>query len=147
MYAKYRNGMFCVVYTAKPARYLLLHRKLHWQGWEFPKGGSLANEKIVNTVKREVKEETGLKATAINQFPVRGSFIYDKKTQAERKFKGFRYVLFACKARKGKIKLDKKEHDGHKWRNYHESIKLLRWPNQKRCLKIVNTAVRKTLLV
>ena len=143
MHKKYRKGIFCVVYASKPVRYLLLHRKLHWKGWEFTKGGRLAREKIENTAKREVREETGLKALAIKQFPVRGSFIYDKKTQAERKFKGFRYVLFACNVKKGKIKLDKKEHDGFKWCSYSQALKLLKWPEQKRFLKIVNDAVKK----
>jgi len=144
MHKKYRKGIFCVVYTAKPVCYLLLHRKLHWSGWEFPKGGSLAREKTENTVKREIKEETGLKAIETRQFPINGSFIYDKKTQAERKFKGFRYVLFSCSVKKGKIRLDKKEHDDFKWCRYSQALKLLKWPNQKRCLKIVNNTIKKT---
>jgi len=146
MHNRYRKGIFCVVYDSNPASYLLLHRKLHWQGWEFPKGGCLAREKTENAVKRELKEETGLKAISIKQFPITGSFVYDKKTQAERKFKGFRYVLFACSVKRGKIKLDKKEHDNYKWCSYPQAIRLLTWPNQRKCLKIVNNAIRKTSL-
>jgi len=139
---KYRQGIFCVVYSVSPLRYLLLHRKLHWRGWEFPKGGRLAREKLENTLKREIKEETGLKVQAIKSFPIKGKFLYDKKTQQERKFRGFIYNLFSCRVKKGKIKISKKEHDGFKWCNYQEALKLLRWPNQKKCLSIVHSFLK-----
>ena len=142
MYKKYRKGIFCIAYAVKPLRYLLLHRKLHWQGWEFPKGGSLAREEIENTVKREIMEETGLKAINIKKFPAKGKFIYDKKTQAERKARGFSYVLFSCEVRKGRVRLSRNEHDGYKWCNYSHALKLLKWPSQKKCLKIVNRAIK-----
>lgn len=139
MYKKYRKGIVCVTY-AKPLRYLILHRKLHWHGWEIPKGGSLARERIENTVIREIKEETGLKAISCKRFPVKGAFIYDKKTQRERKVKGFSYRLFACEVKKGKIRVSK-EHDDYRWCTYGEAMKLLTWPNQKRYLRIVNKTI------
>jgi len=138
---KYRTGIFCVVYSVKPLRYLLLHRKLHWKGWEFTKGGSRAGEKPEKTVKRELKEETGLKQIAIKKFPNRGSFAYDKKAQADWKAEGFRYVLFACEVKNGKVKIDKKEHDKYRWCSYKETLALLKWPNQKSCLKIVHKSL------
>ena len=141
MYRKYRKGAFCVAYSLKPLRYLLLHRKLHWKGWEFPKGGKLAIEKIENTARRELREETGLDAVRIRRFPVKGSFIYDKKTQAEWKAKGFSYVLFSAEIKKGKVKLSKREHDGYKWCTYSQALKLLSWPERKKCIKIVNRAI------
>ena len=137
---RYRKGVFIVAYSLKPLRYLLLHRRLHWRGWEFPKGGILAREKPEHTVAREIKEETGLKALKITKFNVKGSFIYDKKTRQERKAKSFSYVLFSCQVPRAKVKIAR-EHDGYRWTRYNETIKLLRWPNQKRCLKIVNNKV------
>ncbi len=139
MPARYRKGVFCIAYSLNPTRYLLLHRKLHWKGWEFPKGGRIAREKMENTARRELKEETGLAAVKIRRFPVDGSFIYDKKTQEEWKAKGFRYVLFSAEARKSKIKISRKEHDGYKWCSYSEAMKLLKWPERKKCLRIVNS--------
>ena len=38
----------------------------------------------------------------------------------------------------GKLKLDPIEHNGHKWASFNEAIKILTWPNQKKCMKIVN---------
>jgi len=139
MYKKYRKGVFCVTYSIKPIRYLLLHRKLHWKGWEFPKGGRIARERLENTVKRELEEETGLRPVAIKRFPLKGSFTYDKKTQREWKAKGFSYVLFSCEVKKKKVKISKKEHDGYKWCSYSEAIRMLKWPERKKCLKIVNS--------
>ena len=142
MHQKYRKGIFCIAYTAKPLRYLLLHRKLHWKGWEFPKGGSLAREKPENTVKRELMEETRLRAIKIKQFPIKGSFIYDKKTQSEWKAKGFKYVLFSAEVKKGKVRISKREHDRYKWCTYRQALRLLSWPERKKCIKLVNRTIK-----
>ncbi|MCX8194216.1 MAG: NUDIX hydrolase, partial [Candidatus Pacearchaeota archaeon] len=88
-YKKIRKGVFVVVYSKRPLRYLLLHRKLHWKGWEFPKGGLLANEKYEHAAVREIKEETGLKVLKLKRLGVKGKLVYDKKTQQERKARGF----------------------------------------------------------
>lgn len=137
MYRRYRKGVFIVTYSLRPLRYLLLHRKLHWKGWEFPKGGLLTREHLKHAIVREIKEETGLKVLKIKKFNNYGTFIYDKKTQQERKFKGFAWKLYAAEVEKGKVKVSK-EHDGFKWFPYAKAFKLLKWKNQKKCLKIVN---------
>ena len=56
---KYREGIFAVVYAhdGSEIKYIVLKRKLHWRGWEFPKGGIGENETEEDTVKREVREE------------------------------------------------------------------------------------------
>jgi len=142
MPSRYRKGVFCIAYSLNPVRYLLLHRKFHWKGWEFPKGGRIAMEKEKNTAKRELREETGLNAIKIKRFPVRGRFVYDKKTQAEWKARGFSYALCSAEVKKGKVKLSKQEHDGYKWCAYSEALKLLSWPERKKCLRIVNRAIK-----
>ena len=45
----------------KKIKYINLKRKLHWTGWEFPKGGIGFLETKKNCIKREIKEEIGLK--------------------------------------------------------------------------------------
>ncbi|MEI7962151.1 MAG: NUDIX hydrolase, partial [archaeon] len=41
-------------------KFLLLHRVLHWKGWEFPKGGVITGESSADALKRELLEETGI---------------------------------------------------------------------------------------
>lgn len=141
-YKKYRVGVFCLAYSEKPLRYLLLHRKKHWKGWEFNKGGREDSEILENTCKREIKEETGLKILNIKKFRIKGTFSYDKPAQEEWKAKGFLWQLFACKVKKGKVKISKIEHDKYKWCTYNTAMKLLTWNDQKKCLKIVNKFIK-----
>ena len=50
---------------------------MHWTGWEFPKGGVELFETKKMTVKREIKEETGLNTIKIITFNSNISFIYE----------------------------------------------------------------------
>ncbi|MGC9309606.1 MAG: NUDIX hydrolase, partial [Candidatus Nanoarchaeia archaeon] len=77
---RYRRAVFIVVYrkTLLGVRYLLLKRKLHWTGWEFPKGGLDKNEKYEKAVKREVKEETGKVPINVKKFKQEGRYAYPK---------------------------------------------------------------------
>ncbi len=137
---KYRKGVFCVVYkkTKSGIKYLVLHRKLHWVGWEFIKGGLKSREKKENAVAREVKEEIGYKIKNMIKFNLSGKYRYNKKLLDRKQFLGQTYNLFAVEADDKKIKLDKKEHDNYKWLKFSDAYKILSWPNQKKCLKIVD---------
>ena len=57
---KYRKAVFCIIYRKEKDKllYLILKRKLHWKGWEFPKGGCEAKENLQKCIKREIKEDT-----------------------------------------------------------------------------------------
>ena len=58
---KWRPGIFIVTYkrVGKEIKYLILKRKLHWKGYEFPKGGIEKKESLKKKATRELKEETG----------------------------------------------------------------------------------------
>lgn len=44
---KYRQAVFVVTYAEEKGKtyYLILKRRHHWKGWEFPKGGINSGEK------------------------------------------------------------------------------------------------------
>ena len=143
---KYRKAVFIVVYSVeKEIKYIILKRKKHWKGWEFPKGKIEKFETKRQTARREVKEETGLNVLKIKKFHEKGFYKYKNKLKDRPGIIGQTYTLFAVKVSKGngKIKIDKKEHYFGKWISYEKAIKLLTWENQKRCLKIVNNWLKR----
>lgn len=144
---KYRPAAFIVTYSIKNNKiyYLLLKRKLHWKGWEFPKGGIEKKEKILFAIKREIKEETGINLLKIKSFPkIKGKYKYEKQYLDRKGFVGQTYKLFLVEIPfSKKIKIDKKEHSNYQWLEFPKAIKKLTWPNQKKCLKIVSKYLSK----
>lgn len=137
---KYRKAVFIVVYSVlkgKP-KYLLLKRKLHWTGWEFPKGGVEKFELKKMAVKREVFEETGLVPIKIKKHNFSGKYKYPKILEDRPGVVGQTFFLYSVEVEKGKVKIDKKEHSSHKWLSYIEAKKRLTYDNQKEALKIVD---------
>lgn len=135
---KYRKGIFIVTYRKDKdkIKYLLLKRKLHWKGWEFPKGGFEKGTALQN-LKREIKEEVGQQAKNIKNHKVKGQYKYKKKIEG-RTALGQTYSLYSAEIKNEKVKVDKREHSAYKWLSFNQALKLLTWPNQKRCLKIVD---------
>ena len=137
---KYRKSVFVVVYTKtkKGIEYLILKRRLHWKGWEFPKGGIESFETEKNAAKREVFEETGLKPLNVKKFDFRGSYRYRKNLSDRFGFDGQEFYLYCAEVKSGKVKIDKHEHTRFMLVDFSKAIKMLRWSNQKKSLKIVN---------
>jgi len=143
---KFRKGIFVVIYKIdnnKSIDYLLLKRKLHWKGWEFSKGGIEKGETKMQTVKREVREESGINPVKgkIKKYNLKGKYFYDKNTIKDRCCEGQTYELFSAQIKKGKIKIDKKEHSDYKWVDFRKAIKMLKWKNQKRALWVVDKSL------
>lgn len=142
---KYRRAVFVVVYakTKKGVEYLILKRKHHWKGWEFPKGGINFNETKEHSAKRETTEETGLIPRRIKQFDYSGKYKYKKKFADRTGIIGQTFSLYAAEVKKGKVKIDKKEHSGYKWMSFEQAVKKVRFPNQKNGLRTVNQSLSK----
>lgn len=143
---KIRRAVFIVTYakTPKGIRYLLLKRKLHWKGWEFPKGGVNRFEFRISAAKRELKEETGLDFIKINSFKEGGFYKYNKEYLDRKGRAGQDYKLYSAEVKfSNKIKLDNLEHSEYKWVSFETAIKQLTWANQRKCLRIVNASLSK----
>ena len=142
---KYRKAVFVLPYakTNKEIEYLLLKRKLHWKGWEFAKGKIEKGEKKEKTARRELREETGHKALKIKRFNFSGKYNYEKMLKDRPEIKGQTFTLFAAEIKRtGKVSLDGKEHNGYKWVDFKKALKMLKWQNQRKSLRIVNSWLR-----
>jgi len=137
---KYRKGVFIVTYAIEKGKpiYLIQKRKLHWKGYEFPKGGVNFLETRKHAVKREIKEETGLQIIKIKKHNESGKFKYVESLNDRKNIIGQTYKLYSAEVKKVKIVLDKREHSSASWMSYEEASKKLTYSNQKKCLKIVH---------
>lgn len=150
MKLKYRRAVFILTYAETKhggVSFLILKRKHHWRGWEFPKGGIEKGETQIQTAKRELNEETGRKPIGkIKKFNYSGRYKYPKVFRDRPGYIGQTYSLYAAKVKKGNgnVHLDPLEHSGHKWVSYSEALKKLTWPDQRKALRIVWKWLEKT---
>jgi 8-oxo-dGTP pyrophosphatase MutT (NUDIX family) len=140
---KYRKAVFIVTYRRENKKifYLVLKRKLHWTGWEFPKGAVNKRETPLLTVIRELKEETGQSPVTIKRYNAQGKYNYEKKYPDRKGIIGQTWQLFSAEIKSSKINLDKKEHSAYKWLNYKEAVNLVDFPEKKKSLEIVNKSL------
>ncbi len=146
MKKRYRKAVFIVTYRKEKHRiiYLILKRKLHWIGWEFPKGGVEKFEFKKSAVKRELKEETGQSSNNIKKYSIKGKYKYHMSFKDRPGYIGQSYKLYSAEIKNKKIILDKREHVGYLWLPYDKALKKLTWLNQRKCLSIVNNYLIKS---
>lgn len=102
---------------------LLLKRSkkcLNPKKWDLPGGHIDENESIVDTIKREALEETGL---SVEIGPIINVVEFDKSHKAFKEEKrGLRYIAMTTDF---EVKLNKDEHSEFKWLSFDEAITLL----------------------
>lgn len=122
--------------------YLLLHYESGH--WDFPKGNIEEGEKEEETVKREVKEETGIEDIKIIQgFKEWIKYFYRKTYNLEKEekkkapwvFKIVTFYLAETKTKEVKISF---EHLGYQWLFYKEAFEKVTYKNAKEILKKAN---------
>jgi len=116
-------------------KYLLLHypsgSRTTKDYWDFPKGHIEKGEKIEVTVKREVKEETGLEYLKfIEGFKEWIKYFF--KFEEKNIFKIVTFLLAEAKTEDVKISF---EHIGYEWLPCQEAIEQLTFKNAKEILK------------
>jgi 8-oxo-dGTP pyrophosphatase MutT (NUDIX family) len=136
-----RNGIRHVIgiVVFDGERFLLLHRVLNWNGWEFAKGAVEENEGHLEAIKRELFEETGIKkyelTTQIDEFEY-----FDEKRNVKSYIKNFLVHVSS----NSKVSLNNEhlldgkkviEHDAFKWCFAKDAIDLLTHKNQKETMK------------
>lgn len=121
---------------------VLYYLLLHYQAghWDFPKGNIERGEKMEETVKREIKEETGIEDIEfISGFKENIEYFY--KLKGKTIFKTVVFFLVETKTREIKISC---EHIDFEWLFYEEALIRLTHKNAKEILKKVNEFFYKT---
>ena len=116
----------------KKIYFLLLHYGMGH--WGFPKGNIKKGEKIEDTIKREVKEETGIED--IKFIPgFKETIKYFYKLKGKNIFKVVVFYLAKTKTKKVKISW---EHTNFEWLSYKEALEQLTFKNAKEILEKAN---------
>ncbi len=125
-----RSAGAVLFYGNNPSReYLILHYPSGH--WDFPKGNIEPDETIPQTVRREVKEETGIGEIDMRDgFEKKIEYYYRRDGQMVHKVVTF--LLAESKVRDVKISF---EHEGYTWLHYPEAIARLTFKNAKTILK------------
>ena len=112
--------------------FLLLHYEA--KHWDFPKGNIEKGEKDQDTVKREIKEETGIKdVEIIPDFKEKIQYYFKFKSELINKT----VIFYLAKTKTKQVKLSF-EHIGSTWLPYDKAIEKLTFKNAKEILKKAN---------
>lgn len=127
--------------------YLLLHYPgINRKGghWEFPKGHIEQGESDEQTIKREVKEETGINDLKIIpgfkqhiKYFFRASYGLEGEARKKASWVFKLVVFYLAKTNTKKIKISD-EHDNFVWLPYEEAFKKITYKNSKGLLKEAN---------
>jgi len=125
-----------IVRKEKEPLFLLICNK---GNWDFPKGNIEKGEKELDTVKREVKEETGIDdIKIIGGFREVISYYYKRDGKLVSKD-----VIFYLAVTKTKDVVLSYEHEDYKWLTYEEAYNHLSFENSRRVLKKAREALKK----
>ena len=132
MVIKEKSAGAIVFLKEKELKYLLLHYEAGH--WDFPKGHVEAEEKELDTIKREVEEETGIKnIEIIGNFKEKIHYFYKVNNELMSKD----VVFYLAKAKTEEVKLSF-EHIGYAWLSFDKAMEKLTYRNAKNILKKVH---------
>lgn len=120
---------------------ILKHKKGHWS---FAKGHRNKGETLIQTAKRELKEEAGISGVRFlsKKVLIRETYFFKNKNKEKVK-KSVEYFI-ACSDKKN-VKVDKKEITNYKWCSVKVSQKVITFRQSRNTLKKANSIVLKKL--
>mgnify|MGYP001613823297 FL=1 len=124
-----KNKVQAVIYKEEQGKkkYLILHRKLNWIGWELLKETMEENESFEETLRRGMKEEICVEKITIEN---------EKKVDIKLPAGKIIYLYKVKISPQEKIDITKEqEHDAYKWVSQEEAEKLLTYKNAVNILK------------
>jgi len=126
-----------IVFTRNAeTKYLLLQYEAGY--WDFVKGNVELNETEEETVRRELKEETGItQADFIKNFRQTINYFY----RAEGKTISKRVTLYLIETKETRVTLSF-EHIGYEWLNYRQAQERLTFKNSKQVLSKAQNHLR-----
>jgi dATP pyrophosphohydrolase len=126
-------------------QYLLLKRiPRSGEFWQPITGGLEEGETIVEALKREIREETGIEKIIwiiddVHYFELRDlPFIEYLKKQGQTCEYLKEYVFGVEVALNEVVNLDREEHSEYRWCDFEEALSLLKWKENKVALKKLN---------
>lgn len=112
--------------------YLILN--YNYGHWDFPKGNMEIGETEIDTVFREVSEETGIKdLQIIDGFRQQISYKYRKKSKLINKA----VIYYLAETNSKKVVLSF-EHISFEWQTFEQALQKLSFENSKRVLRMAN---------
>jgi 8-oxo-dGTP pyrophosphatase MutT (NUDIX family) len=126
-----------IIRKERGIKFLLLYKKAHGiykEGWYFTRGLIEKGEEEEETIRREIKEETGIEDLFfVKGFKEKVHWFY-RNEKKETVYKEASYRL--AETRTEKVKLSG-EHDDHGWYSYDVALTKLKFKNDKDVLKKV----------
>jgi len=138
------KGAVAIVFkrSGRAKKFLLLHRVLHWRGWEFPKGGRDGFEAYEKTALRELGEEAGIPAKeVISVRPTRLRLKYVAKSGRPRDLRVF--VVEVKSSTRGTLARNPfPEHSNLCWVSAQKALEMLSWTDARKLFEEILNEVR-----
>jgi len=130
----------CGVVLFRKEQDSILYLLLHYQAghWGFPKGHIEKGENLMQTARREVKEETGIEEISlIHGFLKEMEYFFKYGKRPTKK----RVTFFLARTESGEVTLSS-EHTGYRWLVFEEAEKQLTFPRVREILREADSFIR-----